>query len=358
MVPVFETKRVHIENSNLSPTWIKDSGLTVDKLQRAICEIEKSGKAKQIVKASTFKFIVENAMIALDTDDIFQYKLNANGLMSEQRWRWEKEIRQRYLAEDTATVLEAWDKLGAYQASSDFGHTSPNSRLMLSVGFPGLLDRVERAASRSGISENQKDFYESCRIVLLALMKAAARLSEAIRPYNEDNADALLGISQKKPENIYEAMQMLVLYFFMHEYIGGTRVRTLGRLDVLLEPFYKNDISSGRYTRDEIKEMLKFFLFKFWCAKVPFDLPFCLGGIDENGEEVTGEISYLIVEAYNELNIYSPKIHIRVSDKTPHDFVKLVLSCIRQGNSSFVFVNDNIGIEALKRVPIHHLINT
>ena len=30
----------------------------------------------------------------------------------------------------------------------------------------------------------------------------------------------------------------------MHEYIGGTRVRTLGRLDVLLYPFYKNDIAN------------------------------------------------------------------------------------------------------------------
>ena len=60
--------------------------------------------------------------------------------------------------------------------------------------------------------------------------------------------------------------------------------------------------------------------------------------IDENGNEVTNELTYLLVETYNELDIHSPKIHIRVSDKTPEDFVKLVLKCIRGGNSSFVFV--------------------
>ena len=352
MVPIFETRRMHIENSRLSPMWVKDSGLTVEQLKSKIDEIEKSGKSKQIIKTSTFKLVAENAMIALDTDDIFQYKLNGDGFMADQRWRWEKEIRQRYLAEDTATVIKAWNKFGAYLASSDFGHTSPNTRLMLSVGFSGLLERVEEAAAKNGLSERKKDFYESCRIVLHAFMNVASRFSKAVRPYNADNADAFAVIAEKKPESIYEAMQMLVLYFFMHEYVGGTRVRTLGRLDVLLAPFYKNDIECGRYTRDEIKEMLKFFLFKFWCAKVPFDLPFCLGGIDENGDEVTGDISYLIVEAYNEIDIHSPKIHIRVSDKTPRDFVKLVLSCIRHGNSSFVFINDNIGIETLKRVGI------
>ena len=58
------------------------------------------------------------------------------------------------------------------------------------------------------------------------------------------------------------------------------------------------------------------------------------------------------METYNELDIHSPKIHIRVSDKTPEDFVKLVLKCIRGGNSSFVFVNDNTVIKSLMKVGI------
>ena len=348
----FEAKRRLIEEQCKSPVWIEESGYSDEKLKCAVTKIESGDAPKSIIKAKTFELIAQNGRIALDKDDIFQYKLSGGGIMVEQRLRWELKVRKNYLQEEFDFLDFAWHKCGAYIGMPDFGHTSPNTRLMLSVGFSGLLDRVEAAAKREGLSENQREFYESCRIVLRALMDVSSRLSEAIRPYNADNADALANLSEKKPENIYEAMQLIILYFFMHEYIGGARVRTLGRLDVLLEPFYKNDIESGRYTKDEIKSMLKFFLFKFWCAKVPYDLPFCLGGIDEDGQCVTSEISYLIVEAYNELNIYSPKIHIRVSDKTPEDFVKLVLSCIRRGNSSFVFVNDSIGIEALKRVGI------
>lgn len=60
----------------------------------------------------------------------------------------------------------------------------------------------------------------------------------------------------------------------------------------------------------------------------------------------------MIIEAYDSLNIHSPKIHIRTSDKTPRNFIKRVLRCIRKGNSSFVLFNDRIGIEALRRVGI------
>ncbi|MBO5670855.1 MAG: hypothetical protein J6S41_04835, partial [Clostridia bacterium] len=154
------------------------------------------------------------------------------------------------------------------------------------------------------------------------------------------------------PRNTYEAIQLLVIYFFLHEYVAGARMRTFGRLDVLLSPFYIVDVKAGTYTRDEIKEMLKFFFNKLWAAKVPYDIPFALGGIDKDGEEVTNEFSYMVVEAYNELNIHSPKIHIRVSNKTPVSFLKLVLRCIRGGNSSFVFVNDTVATQALIKAGI------
>ena len=154
------------------------------------------------------------------------------------------------------------------------------------------------------------------------------------------------------PQNSYEAMQLLIVYFFIHEYVCGTRVRTLGRLDVLLQPFYARDLKNGTFTKEEIVEMLKFFLYKFWLAKVPYDLPFAIGGMGVDGEDVTNEMSWMIVEAYDSLNIYSPKIHVKVCKKTPSDFVKRVLRCIRGGNSSFVFINDEVGIKALMDVGI------
>jgi formate C-acetyltransferase len=132
----------------------------------------------------------------------------------------------------------------------------------------------------------------------------------------------------------------------------SSRIRTLGRLDKILYPFYKKDIDTGVLTNEEVKEMFKFFLLNLSAMNVPFNLPFAIGGGDGNGNEITNELSSIIVDAYGELDIYSPKIHVCVSDNTPKEFVFKVLRLIRAGKSSFVFANDKFIIDALKKVGI------
>jgi len=352
MIVSFDTRLDNIKDQFKAPQWIPGSGLCARELEAIVLEMEESTLPRAIVKAKEFDLIARQGRIAVDREDIFQDKLDGVGLLRKQRIRWSKQVREQFLPEESREMDCAWGELGAYQGNGDYSHVSPNTKLLMQIGFAGLLDRVEQAAARDGLTAKQQEFYQTCRIVLEAAVVAGERLAKAIKPYNEENSAALLQVVHGVPRNSYEAMQLLVLYFFLHDYISGARIRTLGRLDVLLEPFYKNDIASGTYTKEDIKQMLKFFLHKFWSAKVMYDLPFCLGGIDEDGNEVTSELSYLIVEAYSELNIYSPKIHIRVSDQTPESFIRLVLSCIRDGNSSFVFMQDRIAIKSLMDVGI------
>ncbi|MBQ7386739.1 MAG: hypothetical protein IJW03_01090 [Clostridia bacterium] len=351
----FEAKKGALRSQFTKTHWIDDSGLATEELLPLVKKAEENYASREVAKAKTLELIVSRGRIAIDKDDIFQDKLEGGGIMLDQRTRWECEIKEKYLKAESDEASDAWNKFGTFQSSSDFGHTSPNTRLLLEIGLAGILERIENAAKRDGLTEKQKNFYESCRISISAVIALANRLADAIEPYNQDNAAALRNIASGAPKSTYEAMQLIVLYFFTHEYVAGTRVRTLGRLDLLLYPFYKKDIEDGRYSKAEIREMLKFFLYKFYAANVPFGLPFCIGGTLQDGSDATCEMSYLIVETFNELSIHSPKIHVRVSDRTPKDFVKLVLSCIRGGNSSFVFVNDEVGMESLRRVGIEEL---
>lgn len=349
----FDKTNTRLCNQFENICWIENSGISYDELKQEYKKLmeNKDKLSHALIKAKAFELICGKSRIAIDSDDIFQDKIFAADFMTAQRLEWQNEIENGVLNEIHSEMCMAWE-CGAYRGVGDYGHISPNSQRLLELGFTGLLERIEKYAAGNGLSEKQKDFYLSCSIAMQGCITAAQRLSAAIMPYSAENGLALLNLSRKAPMNIYEAMQALILYFFLHEYVAGARVRTLGRLDVLLYPFYERDIKSGRYTKDEIKQMLKYFLNKFWTAKVPFDLPFCLSGIGKDGEDVTSELTYLIVEAYNELDIHSPKIHIRVSNKTPQDFIKLVLSCIRGGNSSFVFINDDVAIKSLKRVGI------
>ncbi len=337
--------------------WLNETGISEEELNLGCNKLMENTDNLPIciVKAKLFEFILLNSRLAIIEDDIFQDKIFeghfSGGIISTYRWTLEQKVRNRDLKELSERVRLAYN-LGAFSANSDFGHTSPNSQLLINVGFNGLLDNVIKYSCRDNLTDKQKEFYLSCKITLEAIISFIKRLAKETEKYDLECSRALNNIANGAPTNIYEAMQLLIIYFLLHEYVGGTRVRTLGRLDVLLYPFYKNDIENGTYTKSEIKEMIKFFFNKLWCAKVPFDLPICLGGSDENGNDVTSELTYLLVETYNELDIHSPKIHIRVSDKTPEKFVKLVLSCIRNGNSSFVFVNDNTVIKSLKNVGI------
>ncbi len=348
----FEEKKEKLAKQFERVAWIEGSGLTEKALSAALAEMEATGASCARVKADTFAFLAENAPIAITPEDVFQEKLFSGDLMKRQRWRAVTAVKRKYLPVETETVSKAWREAYAYTGGEDFGHTSPNSRALVSLGLSGLLARVNAAAARGGLSEKQREFYDTCATVLRSMMRVAERLADAIEPCSAENARALRAIATRAPETTYETMQLLILYFYLHEYVAGTRVRTLGRLDVLLTPFYEADLAAGRYTHEELREMLRYFLYKFFAMNVPFGLPFCIGGEDEHGNDVTNDVTDLIVDVFDELNVHSPKIHVRVCDKTPKELTLRVLDCIRRGNSSFVFVNDRVAKDALLRVGI------
>ena len=347
----FEAVREQLLDQYVNVNWIPDSGLNKDQLMEKLEAMESQFASAAEFRAYAFLFITGAARLAVDKEDIFQDKLDGIGLIKKFRIRNEKTLKAEKLPLEAEEVTNAWTKYGTFHATSDYSHTSPNTRLLMEAGFEGLRDRLLEITLRDDLTEQQRDFYKTCDIMLVGMKTAANRLADAVEPYNAENAMALRSIAQGAPQNTYEALQLLILYFYMHDNIFGTRIRTLGRLDVLLTPFVRKDLARG-VSREEISEMLKFFLHKFWAEKVPYDLPFCLCGMDEKGEDVTNEVTEQILECYNSLNIYSPKIHIRVSQKTPHKVIRQVLSYIRAGNSSFVFVNDDTAVKGLQSVGI------
>ena len=331
--------------------WLPGSGLNKEQLTQVADNMEKQYPSGMQIRANLFAYIAENAQLAIDKDDIYQDKLDGTNVIKRLRIRWEKALKEAKFPDYVAELALAKDQYGTYHANSDYSHTSPNTRLLMELGFAGLRQRVSEKAKGADLTPQQREFYECCDVMLTAMNTVARRFAEAVAPYNEDNARALLSISRGAPQSTYEALQLLILYFHMHDNIFGTRIRTLGRLDVLLTPFCEEDLKRG-ITKETLAQQLRFFLHKFWAAKIPYDLPFCLCGMDEKGEDVTNWVTELILDTYNELNIYSPKIHIRMNAKTPASTVQKVLSFIRGGNSSFVFVNDPTAMKGLVSVGI------
>ncbi len=216
------------------------------------------------IKAKTFELILAKGQIAIDRDTVFQNKLNGIGILASQRSQWSGEVYTKYLYGNSKTKhRQAAAMTGTYLSTADIGHTTPNTKELLKLGFKGLLKRIRRERNnKTHLTTEQADFYESCEIMLGAMSNFTKRLAEAVKPHSYENYVCLLNIADGRPQNIYEAMQLLVVYFNLHEFIAGARVRTLGRLDKMLYPFYVNDIKNGTYTKDEIEDLVRDFLKK------------------------------------------------------------------------------------------------
>ena len=126
------------------------------------------------------------------------------------------------------------------------------------------------------------------------------------------------------------------------------QVRSLGYgLDGSLYPFFARDIKTGRYTKEQIGEFLAYFLMQWAAIGNYWGQPFYLGGRDGQGNCVVNELSYLILEVYDMLGIYNPKIQIKVSQNTPKSFIYKALKMVQGGNTSIVFCHDEMIVKCL-----------
>jgi|GEM_PF-3315754 len=243
-----------------------------------------------VYTAEVLRFVAQHAPLAADPHNIFQDKIFHGDALIKIRGRRIRRMMASFPS-DTALVRD-WDKYGINGAPSyDFGHSCVDMGALLSLGLPGIIDRAVQAKEALGqaITKEQESFYQSCILTYQAVSIMAKRLSE-LDGVDEDNKICLRNISQAPPQTTYEALQLIYLYFTVFEFVLGGRLRTLGGLDRLLYPFYKRDRVNG-VSVEEIENIFRYFLYKIWAAKVPFDLPFMLGGIYANGESAVNELS-------------------------------------------------------------------
>ena len=244
-------------------------------------------------------------------------------------------------------------KSGSVYGGLDFDHTVPDWDSLLSLGFKGILNRAEESFNKiKNPTEKQKDFFEGLKIEYGAIIDFINRLYEYSLTKKFEKAplisNCLKNLRDGAPTDTYEALQLIYIYVMLSEHIEHYQVRTLGHgLDTSLLPFYKKDTESGIYTKEEIGELIGYFLMQFSAIGNYWGQPMYLGGTNADNSTRVTELSHLILDVYNELGIYNPKIQIKVNKTTPKEFVLKALDMIRSGISSIVFCNEDIITKSL-----------
>lgn len=246
----------------------------------------------------------------------------------------------------------------------EWQHATPDYAELLKLGINGLIKKIE-ASQMSFKSNSEKiDFLEALKVVVNTLTKWSYKCSEeALKvALNTDNpeykanlirlSETLKRIPENQPKTLYEAILYINILFTYEP-------DSLGTLDRTLYPYYKSDLEKGIETRESAKVLLQE-LFLMLQANTPRassnftrggESHFCVGGYDENGEDVFNDFSMLIIEALTELPSFIPQVSLRWTKKLPFEVFKKVLDIsVRDDNKRIAFINDEIKIHSAMHI--------
>lgn len=368
----FDTLREKLGMQYVDAFYNEDAYKRIDKFSdEVLCYAESLGDIPHsVIKARCFEYILKNAPLYINGDDIFGVCLEGQKFAKMVSWgcmlekvigrlnsKWQKELKDVLNPHEDIEFINNAENYLINEFYIDYNHSTPCWEDIFALGIKGIYGRILVYKERhSPLNEEQQAYFDALEITYRAISGFFERLIDALEYRNEPKLEfmrkALINISHNPPSNTYEALLLGWLYWYLQENIDALRCRTMGGLDELYLKFYTNDIKSGTFTKEEIKEMFIYFMNEFYSFRVGQQQPMYLGGTDMDGKCIVNELSYLILDAYDTLSRPDPKLQIKVGKNTPKEFSKRVLEIIRNGNSSISIINDDNAITSLKKIGV------
>lgn len=247
-----------------------------------------------------------------------------------------------------------------YQGNPIFlsvSHLTLDFETVLKKGVNSIKKDAETAYKKYKDTEKEA-FAKSCLITIESFKlwhkRYLAELSK--HPEYENNYKNLTRVPFEPAETFYEAVQSLWFTFAFTRLCGNWP--GIGRIDYLLGDYLKNDIENGILTKADAREILAHFFIKGceWINGQYIDSGdaqhyqnILLAGIDENGIEITNEVTYLVLDILEELGISDFPTTVRINKNTDEKLLRRVSEVIRYGGGILAIYNEDLVIKALKK---------
>ena len=295
-----------------------------------------------VIKAKAFAYVLDHMRFAVDGHDYFPCLYNWNRpLNSLTINRWLGEVKRGV---DSERYLGEYVRTGDVTVWMDYDHSVPDWNALYELGFAGIRKRAaEYREKKENLTEKERGYYESIDIEYSAILRLIARLRRYAAEQSFEKApiiaESLGNLLDGAPRTMYDRLMLIYLYFMLSESIDSYQVRSLGSgLDHDLDKPYKADLSAGRFTKEQLDCFIGYFLMQFSAIGNYWGQPFYIGGRGR-----VCDMSFKLLDIYDALDIYNPKIQVKYSSDTPREFLEKICDMIRRGHSSFVFVcEDNI----------------
>jgi len=220
-----------------------------------------------------------------------------SNFMSYRKPQWNPDLDLSPLSAEIARY-QLLPGIGAAQ------HFCQDLAIGLQLGWGGLLQKIRHYRGQN--SPYKADFYAGLEDVVLGIQDwigrtaaaaralAAAESHPAIRQNLLSMAEINALLVNQPPLTFREACQWILWYQVMARMYNGSG--SLGRLDVLLQPFYDRDLATGILSEEEAT-------FHIACIFLRDTGYLQLGGPDAAGADTTTRLSYLVLEAAHALKI-------------------------------------------------------
>ena len=257
--------------------------------------------------------------------------------------RWDE---QRFPYDDLKPLQEKYNITtgidGDAQVACDYS-------IGLELGFGGLL---EKSRKYSKINPDKTEFYDAEERTVLAIIRFVDRhidkikemIQEEDRPEIKENLEEMLetceAIRYDAPKTFREACQWVA--FFNCASRIYTRDGAGFQLDGLLYPYYLRDVEKGILDDEKAK---------FIIANLLLIDPhyYQISGVDENDVDMTNNLSYLILDAADSINI-ACNLTVRVHENCDRSFLrKAIYYLLKNKNGWPRFCNDKSLAEGYMR---------
>ncbi len=201
-------------------------------------------------------------------------------------------------------LVEAHEKYKLLHGIGAMQHFSQDLGIGLDLGWSGILAKIRHYRQLN--APRGTDFYQGLEDVVLGIQVwiqrhaiAAGKIAGGEKePKLRANLNEMAAINEQlvtePPGTFREACQWILWYQITARMYNGSG--SLGRLDVLLQPFYEQDTARGILTDEEA-------IFHIACLLLRDTAYLQLGGPDKDGQDVTSQLSYLVLEAAHRLKI-------------------------------------------------------
>ncbi len=302
------------------------------------------GDGVYALKQAVMDMILRESILSADENTAFWGDSELDGIGTAVRYAlWQQE--ESLIMKNVPPKMRNGEPLRAFIGTHDFGHTAPDWQNILHLGLAGLRERAVAAlANRRNLTARQQSFYKLTVAhydAAFAMIEKMARLAEQAQTKDTQMAAGLKMLSLKAPESLYEAMQTMIVYYTLQTFADDNPVRTFGRLDDLLFPFYKADLAAGRLTKESAAALTRAFLNRLSDFRIAANIPFAICG-DCFGKDMSNEYSFILLEQFVALASPHIKLHFLYSEKTPEALVKMAIKGIVGGSNSIVFMNDRV----------------